>query len=61
MAELKVRMASLEQENKRLKKETGPKATKKWLNEYFLKAGMPAMELSSDDDAEDDDEDADMH
>ncbi|KAI3917401.1 hypothetical protein MKW98_027320 [Papaver atlanticum] len=56
-----IRMASLEQENKRLKKETGPKATKKWLNEYFLKAGMLAMELSSDDDAEDDDEDVDMH
>ncbi|KAI3954503.1 hypothetical protein MKW92_001801 [Papaver armeniacum] len=68
MAELKVRMASLEQENKRLKKETGPKATKKLLNEYLVKVGMPAMELSSEDDAEDDDdddddeeEDADMH
>ncbi|KAI3967063.1 hypothetical protein MKW92_032876 [Papaver armeniacum] len=62
MAELKVRMASLEQENKRLKKETGPNATKKWLNEYLVKNGMPAMELSSEDDAEDDDdEDADMH
>ncbi|KAI3938565.1 hypothetical protein MKW98_016070 [Papaver atlanticum] len=52
-----IRMASLEQENKRLKKETGPKATKKWFNEYLVKVGMPAMELSS----EDDDEDADMH
>ncbi|KAI3964016.1 hypothetical protein MKW92_004488 [Papaver armeniacum] len=63
MAELKVRMESLEQENKRLKKETGPKATKKLLNEYLVKVGMPAMELSSEDDAEDDDddEDADMH
>ncbi|XP_026451775.1 histone H2A.Z-specific chaperone CHZ1-like [Papaver somniferum] len=61
MAELKVRMASLEQENKRLKKETGLNATKKWLNEYLVKVGMPAMELSSEDDAEDDDEDADMH
>ncbi|KAI3857109.1 hypothetical protein MKW98_010523 [Papaver atlanticum] len=61
MAELKVRMASLEQENKRLKKETGPKATKKWLNEYLVKVGMLAMELSSEDDAEDDDEDANMH
>ncbi|KAI3950614.1 hypothetical protein MKW92_037500 [Papaver armeniacum] len=62
MAELKVRMASLEQENKRLKKETGPNATKKWLNEYLVKNGMPAMELSSEDDAEDDDdEDVDMH
>ncbi|KAI3905989.1 hypothetical protein MKW92_031556 [Papaver armeniacum] len=57
MAELKVRMASLEQENKRLKKETGPKATKKWLNEYLVKVGMPAMELSSENDAED----ADLH
>ncbi|KAI3959419.1 hypothetical protein MKW98_019009 [Papaver atlanticum] len=37
MAELKVRMASLEQENKRLKKETGSKATKKWLKEYIVK------------------------
>ncbi|KAI3879402.1 hypothetical protein MKW92_041710 [Papaver armeniacum] len=61
MAELKVRMASLEQENKRLKKEIGPKVTKKWLNEYLVKVGMPAMELSSEDDEEDDDEDADMH
>ncbi|XP_026452785.1 uncharacterized protein LOC113353057 [Papaver somniferum] len=61
MAELKVRMASLEQENKRLKKETGPNATKKWLNEYLVKNGMPAMELSSEDEAEDDDEDADVH
>ncbi|KAI3950070.1 hypothetical protein MKW98_008515 [Papaver atlanticum] len=61
MAEMKVRMASLEQENKRLKKETGPKATKKWLNEYLVKVGMQAMELSYEDDAEDDDEDADMH
>ncbi|RZC82448.1 hypothetical protein C5167_045229 [Papaver somniferum] len=65
MAELKVRMVSLEQENKRLKKETGPKATKKLLNEYFVKVGMPLMEFSSEDDAEDDDddddEDADMH
>ncbi|KAI3937607.1 hypothetical protein MKW92_010211, partial [Papaver armeniacum] len=59
MAELKVRMASLEQENKRLKKETGPNATKKWLNKYLVKNGMSAMELSSEDDAEDDD--ADMH
>ncbi|KAI3959807.1 hypothetical protein MKW98_029844 [Papaver atlanticum] len=56
-----IRMTSLEQENKRLKKETCPKATKKWLNEYLVKVGMPAMELSSEDDAEDDDEDADMH
>ncbi|KAI3938600.1 hypothetical protein MKW98_016105 [Papaver atlanticum] len=39
MTELKVRMASLEQEKK---------------------VGMPAMELSSEDDAEDNDEDADM-
>ncbi|KAI3840898.1 hypothetical protein MKX03_025637 [Papaver bracteatum] len=68
MAELKVRMASLEQENKSLKKEIGPKATKKLLNEYLVKVGMPSMELSSEDDAEDDDdddddeeEDADMH
>ncbi|KAI3851221.1 hypothetical protein MKW92_003042 [Papaver armeniacum] len=57
MAELKVRLASLEQENKRLKKETSPNATKKWLNKYLVKNGMPAMELSSEDDAED----ADMH
>ncbi|KAI3890457.1 hypothetical protein MKX03_024999 [Papaver bracteatum] len=63
MAELKVRMASLEQENKRLKKEIGPKATKKLLKEYLVKVGIPTMELSSEDDAEDDDddEDADMH
>ncbi|RZC87220.1 hypothetical protein C5167_007852 [Papaver somniferum] len=67
VAELKVRIASLEQENKRLKKETGPKATKKLLNEYLSKVGMPLMELSSEDDVEedddddDDDEDADMH
>ncbi|XP_026431915.1 nucleolar transcription factor 1-A-like [Papaver somniferum] len=62
MAELKVRMASLEQENKRLKKETGTNATKKWLNEYLVKNGMPSMELSSEDEAEDDDdEDADVH
>ncbi|KAI3869482.1 hypothetical protein MKX03_013162 [Papaver bracteatum] len=66
IAEFKVRMASLEQENKRLKKETGPKATKKLLKEYLVKVGIPSMELSSEDDAEDDDdddddEDADMH
>ncbi|KAI3847586.1 hypothetical protein MKX03_024371 [Papaver bracteatum] len=61
MAELTVRMASLGQENKRLKKETGPNATKKWLNEYLVKNGMTAMALSSESDAEDDDEDADMH
>ncbi|KAI3831507.1 hypothetical protein MKX03_016613 [Papaver bracteatum] len=59
-------MASLEQENKRLKKETGPKATKKLLKEYLVKVGIPSMELSSEDDAEDDDDDdddeyADMH
>ncbi|KAI3876918.1 hypothetical protein MKX03_032463 [Papaver bracteatum] len=53
-----------EEEIAELKKETGPKATKKLLNEYLVKVGMPAMELSSEDDVEDDedeDEDADMH
>ncbi|KAI3941113.1 hypothetical protein MKW92_032645 [Papaver armeniacum] len=50
-----------EEEIAKFKKETGPKATKKWLNEYLVKVGMPAMELLSEDDAEDDDEDADMH
>ncbi|KAI3870937.1 hypothetical protein MKX03_025125 [Papaver bracteatum] len=60
-----IRMASLEQENKWLNKETGPKATKKLLKEYLVKVGITSMELSSEDDVEDDDddddEDSDMH
>ncbi|KAI3911706.1 hypothetical protein MKX01_029467 [Papaver californicum] len=61
IAQMKVRITSMERENKRLKKETGPNTTKKRLNEYFAKHGMPTMELSDEDDAEENDEDADIH
>ncbi|MCL7050619.1 hypothetical protein MKW94_005325 [Papaver nudicaule] len=50
-AELKVRLAAVEKENKRLKKQTGPDAMKKWLNAYLAQQGMPLIELPVENDA----------